>query len=262
MNGVQKTLYIPLYGKAYVSRKGVILRDKKAEEIWQKEAFPLNGKAKSKYLAYYMGMRSAVFDRWTANQILAFPKAVVIHIGCGMDSRVLRVDTPARRWYDVDFEPVICERRRYFEESGSYRMLSGDARKADWLAAIPESGHAIVVMEGVSMYMDAAHLKALTAALCAHFEQVSLLMDAYSIFAAKASKFKNPIHAVGASEVYGLNDPALLNHPGFSFAGEHDMTPQVLIDELSGAEKWVFEKLYAGKISRKLYRLYEYHTVR
>ena len=34
MTEVNKTLYIPLYGKAFVSRKGIILRDAKAEEIW------------------------------------------------------------------------------------------------------------------------------------------------------------------------------------------------------------------------------------
>lgn len=34
MDNVNKTLYIPLYGKAYVSRKGIISNDKKAEEIW------------------------------------------------------------------------------------------------------------------------------------------------------------------------------------------------------------------------------------
>ena len=37
MNNVNKTLYIPLYGKAYVSKKGIILNDKKAEEIWSSE---------------------------------------------------------------------------------------------------------------------------------------------------------------------------------------------------------------------------------
>ena len=41
MNSVNKTLYIPLYGKAYVSKKGVFLADKKAEEIWEKEGFAL-----------------------------------------------------------------------------------------------------------------------------------------------------------------------------------------------------------------------------
>lgn len=69
MDNVNKTLYIPLYGKAYVSSKGIILDDKKAEEIWEKEQFALKGKAKSKWLAYYMGMRSAVFDNWLRDRM-------------------------------------------------------------------------------------------------------------------------------------------------------------------------------------------------
>ena len=64
MDGVKKPLYIPLYGKAYVSAKGCFLNDKKAEEIWAAEGFPLKGKSKSKWLAYYMGIRSVVFDEW------------------------------------------------------------------------------------------------------------------------------------------------------------------------------------------------------
>ena len=48
MNGVNKTLYIPLYGKASVSKKGIILKDKKAEMIWEREGFPLRGRAKFK----------------------------------------------------------------------------------------------------------------------------------------------------------------------------------------------------------------------
>ena len=52
MNNVNKTLYIPLYGKSYVSKRGIILNDTKAEEIWQAEGFPLKGKAASKWLAF------------------------------------------------------------------------------------------------------------------------------------------------------------------------------------------------------------------
>lgn len=78
MNGVNKTLYIPLYGKAYVSRKGIFLDDKKAEEILETEAFALKGKSKSKWLAYYMGIRSAVFDNWLRQQIAYTKEAVVI----------------------------------------------------------------------------------------------------------------------------------------------------------------------------------------
>ena len=118
MDNVSKTLYIPLYGKALVSRKGIILCDPKAEEIWDAERIPLRGKAASKWLAYYMAMRSAVYDGWLREQLQKAPEAVILHLGCGMDSRCLRVEHPGRLWYDVDFPEVIRERARHFTARG------------------------------------------------------------------------------------------------------------------------------------------------
>ncbi|MBR2902025.1 MAG: class I SAM-dependent methyltransferase [Clostridia bacterium] len=258
MNDVNKTLYIPLYGKAYVSRKGLFLDDKKAEEIWQAEGFALKGKSRSKWLAYYMGIRSAVFDDWVRQQIDDTEDAVVIHIGCGMDSRVLRVGVVGHRWYDVDFPEVIQERRRYFSESADYQMIAGDVRDGSWLTSIPEKKNAIVVMEGVAMYLTSKELQDLTTSLCAHFERIALLMDCYTVLAAKMSKYKNPINDVGVKEVYGIDNPELLQHGEFVYVREHVMTPQRYIDQLKGVEKFVFQKLYAGNLSKKLYRLFEY----
>ena len=69
MNSVNKTLYIPLYGKALVTKKGRILYDPKAQEIWDEEKFELKRKSRSKWLAYFMGMRCVVFDEWTKEKI-------------------------------------------------------------------------------------------------------------------------------------------------------------------------------------------------
>ena len=258
MNGVNKTLYIPLYGKSYVSRKGIILNDKKAEAVWAAEGFALKGKSKSKWLAYYMGIRAAVFDEWVRQQMTADPETVVIHIGCGMDSRVLRVGTMGHRWYDVDFPEVIHERNRYFAESADYRMLAADVRDSQWLARIPERKSAIVVMEGVSMYLTAAEMQNLAASLCAHFESIALLVDAYTTFAAKMSKRRNPINDVGVTEVYGIDDPQAYHTDQLTFVKERTMIPQKYIDELHELERFIFAKLYAGGFSKKLYRLYEY----
>lgn len=257
MNNVNKTLYIPLYGKAYVSRKGIVLYDPKAEEIWDEEGFPLKGKSKSKWLAYYMGMRAAVFDRWLKAQMEADPSAVILHIGCGMDSRCMRVSTQGRLWYDLDFPEVISERKRHYLENADYIMLSADVRSADWLSQIP-SGNAIVVMEGVSMYLMPKELRQTMAQIRSHFESVRVLMDCYTEFAAKASKVKNPINDVGVTQVYGLDDPQLLEEGGFCFVREHEMTPTDLVDELHGIEKSIFRSIYAGGIAKKMYRLYEY----
>ena len=114
MNEVNKTLFIPLYGKAQVSQKGLILRDQKAEEIWGKEAFAIAGKAKSRWLAYFMAMRARVFDDWADRMLALHPDALVLHIGCGLDSRCLRVKEAYREWIDADFPEVIRQRSRYF----------------------------------------------------------------------------------------------------------------------------------------------------
>ena len=205
-----------------------------------------------------MGVRSAVFDEWVKQEMANAPSAVVIHIGCGMDSRVIRVAHECRAWYDVDFAEVIEERKRYFCENDGYKMIKGDARDCSWLSDVKENKSAIVVMEGVSMYLSAEQMRNLADALCAHFESVALLADAYTSFAAKMSKIKNPIKEVGVSEVYGVDDPADYQSAALAFVMEHTMIPQKYIDELRGAERFVFAKLYAGGVSKKLYRLFEY----
>ncbi len=241
-----------------MSKKGIILSDKKAEQIWEAEGFALKGKSKSKWLAYYMGTRSAVFDDWLAQQMAGAPNAVVIHIGCGMDSRCIRVGMENHKWYDVDFSEVIEERKQYYAESDNYKMIAGDARDCDWLTTIKEKENAIVVMEGVSMYLTVNEMRNLADNLCTHFESLVLLVDAYSSFAAKMSKRRNPINDVGVTEVYGIDNPQAYQSKELAFVKEHTMIPQKYIDELNGFERFVFAKLYAGGFSKKLYRLFEY----
>lgn len=258
MNSVNKTLYIPLYGKSYVSKKGLFIIDKKAEEIWKKEGFLLKGKAKSKWLAYYMGIRAAVFDEWLREQMANMPDAVVIHIGCGLDSRIERVKTDNHMWFDVDFSEVIKERNRYYTESDYYKMISGDIRDSNWLRNIKENKTAIIVMEGVSMYLSSNEIHNLTNSLCNHFENLVFLVDSYSTFGAKMSKYKNPVKNVGVKEVYGINGPQDYQTEKLAFVKEYLMIPQKYKDELKGIEKFIFSKLYAGSFSKKLYRLFEF----
>ena len=253
MDSVNQTLYIPLYGKAYVSRLGIILHDPKAEEIWAKEGFPLKGKSRSKWLAYYMGMRVAVFDRWTIAQMEADPGAVILHIGCGLDSRCERVGTRGHLWFDIDFPDVIAERKRWYQENENYRMLCADVTDSAWLEAVP-GGSAIVMMEGVSMYLHPEALKQTLDRIAAHFDRICLLMDCYTTFAAKASRYKNPINDVGVTLVHGLDDPTAIE----GFVREIEMTPAELIEVLPGLARRIFRHVFAGRFAKKMYRMYEY----
>ena len=108
------------------------------------------------------------------------------------------------------------------------------------------------------MYISPSELSKLINALGNRFKKIALLMDAYTEFAARMSKIKNPINEVGVSNVFGIDDPSSISGGGVTFVRECEMTPNKYIDELSGGERWLFAHLYAGGFSKKLYRLYEY----
>jgi hypothetical protein len=72
------------------------------------------------------------------------------------------------------------------------------------------------------------------------------------------SKRRNPINDVGVTEVYGIDDPTDYQGAELTLVKEHEMTPARYVDELKGAERFIFSKLYAGGLSKKLYRLFEY----
>lgn len=261
MNSVNKTCYITLYGKSQVSKKGIIINDPKAEEIWAKEGFKLKGKSKSKWLAYYMAMRSKVFDSWVTEKLSENKNAVVLHIGCGMDSRIERIVAKENQWYDIDFDSVITERKKYYKETDNYHMIVGDASKPEWVTGLPENTDVIAILEGISMYLKPNEIEKLFQALNSHFNNVNLLIDFYTELSAKLSKYKNPINDVGVTTVYGLDEPKTLEaNTGLTFIKEHDITPIEMIEELNGYEKAIFKKVFAGKFSKKMYRLYEYRN--
>ena len=257
MENVNKTLYIPLYGKAYVSSRGMILNDPTAEKIWETAGFPLKGKAKSKWLAYYMGMRAAVFDEWLIEKAKQLPDAVIVHIGCGLDARCVRVENHTNSWFDLDFPDVIAERRVWFEESARYHMISSDIRNPGWMEKIPGDVPAIILLEGVSMYLRYEELVEFLNGVKSHFSNISVLMDCYTEFAARVSKYKNPVNSVGVTSLYGLDDPHTLP---LMYVKEHDITPITLIGLLPSGDRKLFKTVFAGKFAKKLYRLYEFSS--
>lgn len=258
MENVNKTLFIPLYGKSQVSKQGIILNDTMAEKIWKEEAFPIHGKSKSKWLTYNMAMRARVFDDWTTAMLRLNKDALVLHIGCGLDSRCLRIKEPYRRWIDGDFQDVITLRKKYYEESECYQMRVFDASDAKQVELLPDSDTVIVILEGISMYLTNEQVNALFVALQEKYTNIHILMDVYTEFAAKASKYKNPVNDVGVVTLWGIDDiRRVLTNTEIKVVEEHSFTPSNLVDELKPFDKAFFKMMFTGSLYRKLYRLWE-----
>ncbi|MBQ3385284.1 MAG: class I SAM-dependent methyltransferase [Erysipelotrichaceae bacterium] len=258
MNEVNKTLYIPLYGKSYVSKLNMILKDPMAEKIWAEESFPLKRKSKSKWLTYNMAMRARVFDDWTDAMLAENKEAVVIHIGCGLDSRYLRVKRKYEKWADCDLPEVISVREKYFTKSDTYEMISVDATDPEQISKLPDGDTAIVILEGLCMYLTNEQVHGLLQALKDKYASLHILMDVYTEFGARASKIKNPISEVGVTEVYGIdNIEDIIGNLDIRLKSEHSFTPENLIKELPESDQRVFRLLYTGSLYGKIYRLFE-----
>ena len=99
---VQETLLVTLYFKALDSRsKHPLLHDKAAEEALSRIDYDFRKVKLPKGSALGMVIRAKQLDRWTAAFLAEHPDATVLHVGCGLDSRVERIDPPTSvRWYD------------------------------------------------------------------------------------------------------------------------------------------------------------------
>lgn len=265
MDSINKTLYIPLYGKSLVSKKGIILKDETAEYIFSRSGISLGRKSKNRFLAYFMAMRAWVFDNYVNTVLAAEKNVTVIHAGCGLDSRNIRVKAEEKdvMWYDVDFPAVTEERRKYYNESADYRMIPSDIRDKEWMENIPSARTAVLIMEGLSMYMPEEDLIKVINNISEKSGEIYVLTDVYSSLAAKLSGSGNPVSEVGVEKVYGTDNAKFLEEgTRLKFIKEHDMTPEHLIDELKSFERFIFKTLYAGKFAKSLYRIYEYRTER
>lgn len=264
MNSVNKTLYIPLYGKAMVSRQKIILRDPAAERIWaeQEHNITLRGKSKSKWLCYNMAMRARIFDDWTNTMLLQNSGSLVLHIGCGLDSRCNRVNQNYHAWYDCDFPDVIEARKKYYEENERYHMIALNAADSEQIKSLPQSDTAIIIFEGISMYLTNDELHNFFSALEQKYGHLHVLMDVYTMFGAKVSKFKNPINDVGVTKVFGIDDiDGLLAGLKTHCIKEHSLTPENLVNEIPPRDRRIFKMLFTGKLYRKIYRLFELEKI-
>ena len=262
MNEINKTLYIPLYGKSKVSKQGIILKDTMAERICDSESFEMKGKSKSKWLTYNMAMRARIFDDWAKSLLRQNQDALVLHIGCGLDSRCMRINVPYSNWIDGDFADVIDLRKKYFTETEHYHMIDFDATNPENFQSLPDSKQAIVILEGISMYLKNEPVNTMFRELSKKYESLHILMDVYTVFGAKASKYKNPINDVGVTQVWGIDDiQSVLTGTSIICKKEHSLTPDALVNELKPSERQFFKMMFTNSFYRKIYRLYELESL-
>src|SRR5512137_2904944 len=205
LSGVAETLLMTLYIRAMESqRSDALIKDEKAVALVTQMSYDFArirqipmGEADKVTLI----LRNREFDRYTQDFLARRPEAVVVHIGCGLDSRFERVDNGQVEWYDLDFPDVIELRRKHLgDEEGRYHLLGCSVLEDAWIEAV--SAHRqrpfLFLAEGVFMYFEEAQVKSLVLTLRDRFPGAELVFDAYAPFLRWSHNLKVTRTRIGA----------------------------------------------------------------
>ncbi|MGO4649627.1 class I SAM-dependent methyltransferase [Nocardia sp. 2YAB30] len=138
---------------------------------------------------WLVALRAEQLDDWSADFLGRHSNAVVLHLGCGMDTRAFRLHPPQDvQWFDVDQPNVIELRRKLYDDRAGYRMIGSSVTDVGWLDEIPTGRPALIVAEGLLMYLHEPEVRTLLQRLTDHFACGELLCDTLSPMGPRLSK--------------------------------------------------------------------------
>ena len=203
----KETLLVPLYSKAIQAEQSKpIIDDPKAKEILQSIDYDFAQLKIPRQSLLTLAMRAKRLDYYVKSYIQRSSNPLVLHLGCGLDSRVLRVAHTNGSWYDLDYPDVIELRRKFYNESEHYHMIASSVTDFNWIDQIVEHGSACIIAEGLVMYMTEGDVKQLITLLQARFPHSEMAFDAYSQITAKSAGRHPSIKKTGAVINWGIDD--------------------------------------------------------
>lgn len=208
----KETLLITLWAKAGESLlPDSLLNDRFAAEAAARLDYDFARLKVDRDLMIGLAMRAHVLDGWTRDFLGRHPEALVLHLGCGLDSRVFRIDPPAGiDWYDVDYPEVIALRRQLYPERDSYHLIGSSVTEPGWIAGLPRDRPTMIVAEGLLPYLPEEEVPLLLERLVRHCRSGEIVFDAYSPLGLKLIALQPSIKATGAALRWSLTDPAEL----------------------------------------------------
>lgn len=224
LSGVPETMLQTVYARAKESRTRGAIHDAKAEELIDKLDYDFSLADKDAAMHSGVIARTIVLDALTQTYLEKHLGAVVVNIACGLDTRCCRVSGYSH-WYNLDLPETIAVRERIMPESGSVSQIAMSAMD-DWGSLIAEAGApALVIIEGLTMYLSQADVQRIFAVIAARFESVTVFVETMNPMVVKSFKEKS-IEGSNAKFTWGVKDgkalAALL--PGFRLVEEHSLT--------------------------------------
>jgi len=181
LKGVPRTLLLPLRGRYLETRReNGIINDPKSIEIidsldhdFDELELPWDGQL-------VISIRTEILDEAIVRFLDENPDSVVVNLGCGLDTRVGRIDNGTVFWYDLDLPETIEIRKNFFDENGRYRFIARSVHDFTWVDEIEKDKKTLFIAEGLFNYFTERQVKDILLAIKGNFPGAEIVFEAYS----------------------------------------------------------------------------------
>ncbi len=207
LHGPSQTTLATLYAKALdADFPNPVLGDRYAKEIIQRIDYDWTKTAITARNSPSVTSRTAHFDSWNRKFLAVHPDAIVLHVGCGLDGRYFRLQpSPRVEWYDVDYPEVAELRTRLYPVADQCHVVAASVTDPSWLKAIPDDRPALMIAEGLTMYLSEQDGIALLRRVVDRFSGGELQFDAFNRLAIKSQWSNTVVRRSGSTLRWGIN---------------------------------------------------------
>jgi O-methyltransferase involved in polyketide biosynthesis len=209
LSGAAQTMLTTLYLKALdADFDRPVLGDRYAKEAVSRLDYDFREIGITARWAPLITVRTAQYDIWARQFLAVHQQCTVMHLGCGLDSRVFRLDPgPGVQWYDLDYPEVIALRQKVFPSRPQYHLIATSATDPSWLDQIPADRPALLLAEGISMYLTEHDGLALLRRVVDRFGSGELQIDFYNRLAIKSQKTHTLVRRTGSALHWAVDSP-------------------------------------------------------
>lgn len=209
LDGVSETLLITLYTRALESqRPDARIHDEQAVEMVKQINYDFEKVRLHGHDEVALILRVNKFDEFARNFLARNPNSVVVHIGCGLDTRFHRVDNDQVKWFDLDLPAVIALRQQLLaNHQNRYHMMGMSVFEETWMdeVSLLLPRPFLFMAEGVFPYFKESDVKSLILKLQSRFPGAEIVFDAQTPLAIQMNNVQLSFSSISARMQWGLN---------------------------------------------------------
>ena len=209
LQGVEDTLYIPLYARIYASKRF-------PDYFYDEKALLLENHISLKKIAQntfeYFNMASVCRQQIIDKKIISFLEhnhaCNVIFLGAGLETAYFRIRNNSSNFYEVDLEHVIAEREKLLGHGKNEILIGCDMFSMEWVKYLDTSKHTLIVLAGVFQYFTKDRIIHFIRQIQSSIPKCEMVFDATdSIGLKRANIFVRRTGNVNAEMHFAIDNP-------------------------------------------------------